>query len=255
MAYKLIFSLIILLLLNACDDIARDNLLDPKNPDSFSRPVILIEAFVNTEVEYSDWAVQGLSNLAAIYGEDIVIAEYHRDLDGNNDPYDDSTTVEKFKNLHTKYVGQNPIQRAIPDVFINGADNRIPGASDANSVNEQASGIVENLLTQKNYYRIEPAIESNGGDISVSCRIARLGNESAEGLKLRLIFIKDYQQQYLNRVVMDMTLAEQVPDIERGGYEEIDLGSFSLGSAPTSVITALLSTDERTVLQCVKQDI
>lgn len=257
MAFKLIFSFLFILLLSACDDIARDNVLDPKNPDSYSQPVILVEAFVNTEVLYSDWAIQGLTNLAATYGEDVVIAEYHRDLTGYPDDYNDPSTDQKFTNLHDKYVGQNAdIPRSVPDVFINGYENRISGAADANSVNEQSSGIVENLLSQKNYYRIEPIIENNGGgNINVACRIARLANRSAEGLKVRVIFIKDYQQQNLNRVVMEMTLAYQVPTIEYGGYKEVELGDFSLGDSPTFVLIALLSADERIILQCVKQDI
>jgi len=260
LAFKLIFSLILVLFLSACKDIARDNVLDPKNPDSFSKQVILIEAFVNNThpaaKDYSSWVVQGLTSLSATYGEDVVIAEYHRDLDGYDDQYNDNSTNQKFTNLHEKYVGTNPsIPRAIPDVFINGYENRISGAANANSVNVHASGVVENLLSQKNYYRIEPVIENSGGNLSISCRIARLGNESAEGLKVRVIFIKDHQQQNLNRTVMDITLAEQLPDIENGGYEEIDLGSFTLESSPTSVVTVLLSDDERTVLQCVKQDI
>ncbi len=257
MAFKLIFSLILVLLLSACKDIARDNVLDPKNPDSFNQSVILIEAFVNTEVHYSGWAVQSLSNLAATYGEDVVIAEYHRDLTGYPDDYNDSSTDLKFTNLHDKYVGQNPdIPRSVPDVFINGHANRISGAADATSVNEQASGIVENLLSQKNYYKIEPIIENNGsGNLSISCRIARLGNKSANGLKVRAIFIKDHQLSDLNRVVMDMTLALQIADIESGGFKEVELGDFSLGTSPSYILIALLLEDERTILQCVKQDI
>lgn len=257
MAFKFIFSLLLFLLLSACADIARDNVLDPKNPDSFSKPVVLVEAFVNTEAPYSAWAVQGLSNLAAAYGEDVVIAEYHRDLTGYEDAYNDSSSDQIFTNLHDKYVGDDPaIPRSVPDVFINGYQNRISGAANANSVNEQASPIVENLLSQKNYYRIEPILENSGNDsLSIAFRIARLANKAAEGLKVRVVFVKDYQQQNLNRVALETTLAAQVPKIVDGGYKKIELGNFSLKESPTSVVIILLSADERSVLQCIKQDI
>jgi len=253
------------LLISACEDIPRDNVLDPKNPESFSKPVVLIEAFVNNThpaaKEYSFWAIQGLVDLKETYADQIAIAEYHRDLklvdSTYNDPYSDDSADQIFTNLHQKYVGENAeIPRSIPDVFINGYINRISGAADANSVYILASGIVENLLSNKNYYRIEPIIENKGsGNIKIDARVAKLGNKSAEGLKVRVVFIKDYAEQNVNRVVMETTLAAQVPTIGKGGYEEIELGNFSFEDLPTSIIIVLLSSDERTVLQCVKQDI
>ncbi|MEJ2053421.1 MAG: hypothetical protein P8X42_05830, partial [Calditrichaceae bacterium] len=79
--YKFIFKLsIILALLAACSDIERDNLLDPKNPDSYSDTPILIEAFVNTSFEYDAAALVALDQIQAQLGDntDIEIVEYHR---------------------------------------------------------------------------------------------------------------------------------------------------------------------------------
>jgi hypothetical protein len=72
--------LVSILLISACEDIPRDNLLDPQNPDSYTSSIILLEAFVNTNnpLPYNLWALEALDEIGGLYGTKIVIAEYHR---------------------------------------------------------------------------------------------------------------------------------------------------------------------------------
>jgi len=244
-------------LLWSCANIPRDNVLDPKNPDSYSKPLVLIEAFVNIAAPYNLWTLEGLQQIKKTYGGNLVIAEYHRDLPAYDDPYCTDSILQKFTNLQQIYVGNdNPIPRGLPDLFVNGFKNRVSGAADKNSVAAQISVIVEDLLSRKNYYTIQPLINVlSKRQLELSCFITLLGNRSANGLKVRAIFIKDYGQPHLRRVVLEMSLGTPLGKITAGAYKKVQLGSFSLNKTPDVVLLILTTDDERQVLQCVKQDL
>ncbi len=252
--YKYIFSIfIILFLLISCDDIPRDNILDPKNSSGYCQPVILIEAFVNTSYPACDRAIEALNLIEADYGGKIVIAEYHRDVAGSID----SCSYLQFDAFHQKYVdaSSSSTQRGIPDIFVNGAGNRVSGASSVNSVRDRLNPIISELVIQKNEYILEPNIQVNGTTINASCKVARLGNQAAAHLRLKLIFIKDYGKTYLKHVSVlpepALIPCVIIDKIEVGEFVEKKFDSLSFTNLPDAVIFTLTSDDEVEIFQTI----
>ena len=129
--FKFIFKLIVLIALTvSCSDIDRDNLLDPKNSESYSETPILIEAFVNTSFEYDSSALEALKLIENDFSDqvDIEIVEYHREHDAapvGEDPY----TKRIFTDLHGVYANIFLLPKAIPDIYVNGSAGRVLGAT------------------------------------------------------------------------------------------------------------------------------
>lgn len=250
--------ILIILFVAACDDIPRDNVLDPKNPQSHNDPVVLIEAFLNSAnpYPYSRWAIQSLNALKQTYGDQIVIVEYHRDLTVNDtltydDPYNDTVSNNYFSLLQDKYVAaDNTVPKGVPDVFANGAATRISGTSGPASVRERLNPLIGEMLTEKNYYKIDPAVDVQQEQLVISCRVAALGNRSASNVRMRVILLKELQTSEANRIAVNLTWpARVVPQIKQGDYVDLDLGSYPWDGGVSSVVFALTTEDELTVLQ------
>ena len=86
-----------------CKDIERDNILDPKNPNSFRPHVVTVEAFVNTSPElpynYNDIMLEALEQLKTIYAAKIIVSHYHRDVQ----EYKDNYALFESDQLYDKY--------------------------------------------------------------------------------------------------------------------------------------------------------
>lgn len=251
---KYIFSIfIILLLIINCDDIPRDNILDPKNSSGYCQPVILIEAFVDTSYDACDRAIEALNLIEADYGGKIVIAEYHRDVEDTTDTY----VYSQYDALHQIYVdsSSSSTQRGVPDIFVNGAGNRVSGASSVTSVSDRLNPIISELVIQKNEYILEPNIQVNGAAINASCKVARLGNQAAANLRLKLIFIKEYSGTYLKHVSVlpKKALIPRViiDKIEAGEFVDKKFDSLSFTYLPDAVIFTLTSGDEVEIFQTI----
>lgn len=256
--FRYISSALFILLFIACSDIPRDNLLDPKNPNGFTESVILLEAFVNTSdnlpSDYSDWAIEGLNNAADFMGEQVLVAEYHRDVQTFDDTLNSEQTSIRFSQLHRQYtIGQDTM--GVPDIFINGAARRIRGSSGADITESQVRDAITPLISEKNYFRIESETQVLSGNlVNVSCKIASLGNKSANGLTLRVIFVKDFGLGQ-RHVVLDLINTVPLADIDQGGVLEKNFDSVQLSVMPDRVIIAILSADANRVLQAHIEDI
>jgi len=262
--YKSIFKcLSFLFILVSCSDLPHDNLNDPKNEDSYTSPVILIESFVNAAHPgpYNQWALSSLQSVENTFGDDVVILEYHRDITEPDTSYDDIyNTVETqqlFTNLQNKYIGTSPvIPRCVPDVFVNGSGIRISGTSSSTSLADRLSPEIDDLLQEKNYFTLEPSVVSSGqGNYQISCRIASLGNNSASDLSMRILFVKKYETDSANRAVMDMILSTPLADIDAGEYIEMDFGEKSFSAEPDAAVFLLTTADDRTIFQTAKLEL
>ncbi|MCK4754801.1 MAG: hypothetical protein KAS58_06175, partial [Calditrichia bacterium] len=69
-----------MVILISCKDIPRDNVLDPKNPDSYRAQVISLEAFVNTENDqmYNEYMLSALQTIVNRYPGKLILLQYHR---------------------------------------------------------------------------------------------------------------------------------------------------------------------------------
>lgn len=246
------FLAVILIFVN-CEDFPRDNVLDPKNPNSYQSSVVLLEAFVNTNnpFSYNLWALEALDSIKSIYGSNIVIVEYHRDTQDFTDPYSKPLI---FEPLYEKYV-QNSIStvKGVPDVFIMGSGHRIQGASGINSVLTRLNSILSSLVVLNTHYSLEPAtINFSGNQLSMSCRIARLGNQSAGNLGLRAILLQQINFQELKRVAMDIVKADNISQLDAGEIRTINFDPVEVNLLPNWIIFSLTSADGLTVYQNIK---
>jgi hypothetical protein len=254
--YKFNYNLfIVVLLLMACKDIPRDNILDPHNPNSYQSSTILIEAFVNTynPLSYNQWALQALDSVKEIYGSKILIAEYHRDTDRYSDPY--SKLI--FEPLYDKYVENSSEKvKGMPDIFVNGTDQRVQGASGVNSVMTRVNTILSKLTIDNTHFTLEPAdVKVSGTTLEASCKIARLGNQIANNLLLRLILIQKVNSQELKRVVTDLKKSSAILRLEAGEITTIKFDPIPIDERPNQIIFSLTSSDELTIYQNIKVDL
>ena len=241
----------------SCADLERDNLLDPRNPDSYSATVPLIEAFVNLAhpSPYNAWAIQSLNALDAQFGRQINIVEYHRDLQIDSitydDPYNDSDQQAFFLQLQTRYVQLWPdLPRVLPDVYLNGAASRFSGAYNANSLKSAMESAISELIAQKNDYILEIESKRESGLVTVNCLVARLGNEADQNLRLRVLFVKKatFQTLTLNYVVKMSWPSILIDKIKAGQYQTIEAGQIAESRAD-GVVCALVLENEQQVLQ------
>lgn len=261
--FKSIFRLIVLIaLLVSCSDIERDNPLDPKNPDSYNETPILIEAFVNTSFSYDSAAIEALNQLENDYRGDISfeIVEYHRTHNlapTGKDPHEQTL----FETFQDQYVAAYTESKAVPDIFVNGTDGRVRGASDANSVYNRLAPIISSLSAQQSKYAMEIDLVTTGQNLNIDYRIARLGNKSEENLELNIILVKNYGTEYLKRVAKDIrNPAKVINKIESGEYSEgniliSDYSSVQFADLPDYAIFTITKQGSITVLKTLKKEI
>jgi hypothetical protein len=252
--YRYVFKLLIgILLLAACSDIPRDNILDPGNPNSFQSSTILIEAFVNTNNPFSfnQWALQALDSVKLLYGVKILIAEYHRNTSQYLDPY---SNTDIFEPLYEKYVENSSSNlKGVPDIFINGTTHRVQGASSVSSVITRLNSIISELVILNNHFTLEPgAIKVNGDELIASCKIARLGSQSAEDLLLKMILVQRVNLQELKRVAVDLKKSNVISRLAAGDIITINFDPVPISQTSEKVIFSLTSSDELIVYQNIE---
>ncbi|MEJ2545154.1 MAG: hypothetical protein P8Y99_13890 [Calditrichaceae bacterium] len=258
--FKSIFKLIVLIVLfAACSEINRDNLLDPKNPDSYSETPILIEAFVNTAFEYDLYALEALNKLEDQFGDEInfEIIEYHRPhpLDStSSDPY----TVQKFSDLHTEYVNNYDEIKAVPDIFFNGGQGMFRGAYDnVDYIYSKLTAILSDLAGQQSEYSIEVNLETSGNLLDIKYRLARLGDTEDSDLELYYCLIKDYDTPYTRKVVdlSNYPDVENINRIKKGEYVEGSIENLPCPNKPKYAIFSIKKKDDITILKTLKKEI
>ncbi len=237
------------LLLSGCDDIPRDNLLDPKNPDSYRAQTILVEAFVNTAhpSEYNDWALEALEQVAANYGDAVLVAEYHRNVAGVVDPYH----LDRNEELYQTYTSAfDPSVAGVPDIFINGITARVQGASGVTNVRQRLVNELQKLVSNTCVWTIEADISRSNNSIQVDCRIARLGAASSDPYIVRAVIVENTGTARLHRVVREILVSSQQPALGYGETRLIELGEFNpQNSNPLSVVLLISSPDRLNVWQ------
>lgn len=269
---RYVFKLLaVLIILAACSDIDRDNLLDPKNDSSYREAKILIESFVTFDssgnpAPYNESALKALNEVEATFEDELIIIEYHRDVAHYNDSYNTNETNTLFSDLHRKYVDQynltipeaQQIPRGVPDIFINGTDSRISGADvqSGNSVTDRLVPVITARQNEKSYFTIEAQVQDMGNNTyNLSGKIAPLGNQPADDLLLKVVFIKNFGSEYLRRVALNLDQGLTIDHIDAGEFKAYQLDPFILTHTPNAVILILTSADEFRILQTYKMEL
>ena len=159
-----------LFLLFSCEELDRNNPLDPKNPRSESRRMILVEAFVNDATPFSSYALSAVDSLAATFSSDqIIIAEHHL-------PSANFTDMNALPESADRYQGLAPADPAVPDLFFNGAKVRMQGASSAHAASQRYRGGLHHELGGITHFTIAARKNIAASEIQIDATIARLGD-------------------------------------------------------------------------------
>ncbi|MCK5077081.1 MAG: hypothetical protein KAR38_11930 [Calditrichia bacterium] len=224
--FKIIFILSLILILS-CKDIPRDNILDPNNTNSYRPQKIFIEAFVNTAniYQYNEYMLSALNEIAEHYGDKVIIAEYHR----NTTSYDDQYHLLTNEELYQDYLDAvNSDLEGVPDVFINGINHRVQGASSISSAVERVEQAVLEEIHKNSYFTIEFSYERENNTITPIVKLARLGKDNAENIIIRGILISKYDNQYHCRVVSKEKQNNIIPTLSNGDVKTYTLDSIEL---------------------------
>lgn len=232
-----------------CGDMPRDNVLDPKNPDSLALRKVMIEAFVNTNnpLGINEYALEALDSLSLLYGDRVMIAEYHR----NTADYTDPLHLEKNELMYQHYVALFDHIKGVPDVFINGSGARIQGASDVAYSMFRLEQVLAGEVSENACFLIEPGYSVSGDKLRPEVRLARLGSENAENLLVRALIVSHLNRPLHTRVVQAVAESNIIPVLKHGEQQVVvfpDL-AFDRGLLNT-LIVYVTDAQSTTIFQC-----
>ena len=254
-ASSFIFKCLPLLLafaLSACEDIPRDNPLDPKNPDSYRAQSATIEAFVNTEndEQYNQYMIMALNTIKERYGNKVAIFHFHR----NVAHFTDSLSLSENDILYDSYINFLGSEKGVPDVFINGPKTRIKGASSVEAALERIEEYLQPYLLTNSYFTLEPVLSRQDGVVYASVNIARLGSLAVENIYLRMAVTERIDNRYLSQVVRHVQISNLIPAMEPGERKAISFSRFNMRSDPNLRIQMMvISNEDLSILQCIEE--
>jgi len=243
--------LFLFFVLTACKDIDRDNILDPKNPDSYRALTTMIEAFVNTENDqfYNQDMIAALNSIKEQHGDKVVIAHFHR----HAGTFMDSLSGQENEILYEKYIDQIDSEKGVPDVFINGPDIRIKGASSAQAALQRIEAQLQPLLIENSYFTIEPSLKRENGSVQISVKLARLGSQAAEDLFLRLVITEKLDNTYRSHVVRRVEVSNLIPEMEPGERKTIAFSDLNIYRNPDlKAIIMVVSNQNLHIFQTIE---
>ena len=200
----------IVLLVFSCSDLERTNPLDPKNPNSESSRVVLVEAFVNSSVgEPITDAVNALAKLHQDFSKDnFIILEHHIEKTADTDPDASPESLNRYQNLVTANTEQ-----AIPDVFFDGQTARVQGASSETTALNRYKIELESRVLASSQFVIELSQSYAGDQLTISAKIARLGSDDAEDLLIQLAVL---EKKNNSNIVRHFTSMKAVNSLKAG---------------------------------------
>lgn len=208
--------IVVVLLLARCEDLDRNNPLDPKNPNSQIDRATLVEVFVNdsTGFEYCNYALDAIEKLSQReeFKTNFFVVQYH--VTNRNANWNDLYARDEFNQRYYEYV---PItsERGIPDAMFNGLQNRIQGAS-LEKIEERYAAAASALSGQKSFFRIEATKKITGNVMSVNVDVARHGRSDAENIDVNVILCEDLKQPRYRYVARKIFQKQSLSIIKRG---------------------------------------
>ncbi len=216
---------------SSCDHIIleRDNELDPKNPNSKTQKIHIVEAFVNNNIANSAYTLEAAEDLMLDdYSGRIVLLEYHIH-DVLPDTY--STMAVNMPELLGRYnLLRAEKNAALPDVYVNGIYdsviiNGIQGAYTVATASDRISSAIDRQ-SAISYFTIEGSfVGANPASISVV--IARLGKNGAANCRVKAAIIESYDANYHKYTVRDL-LPEQALNLNNGDVVNKEFQSSTL---------------------------
>jgi hypothetical protein len=212
----------------------------------------MIEVFVNlhTGFPYDEYMVGALDSLAGMY-PDVVIAEYHRNTRDFQTPYHrDENEVLYLHYLEA--IGSD--LKGMPDVFINGTESRIQGASDKASAFFRLQQTVLGRTPALSRFYIEISAAVQAGQITPTVTLARLGDtDSEESLLVKAVLVSRIAAPLYTRVVTGTVKSAEIGRLSHGKTKKISLPAMQFDdSVPTELIAYVCDRNETRIYQVEK---
>lgn len=246
---SLLFILAVFMCVIGCN-IPRDNVLDPKNPNSLCLRKITIEAFVNTNnpYPYNQYMLSALDSLLKLYPGRLVVAEYHRNTEQDTSEFH----LNENELLYQHYldaVGSS--LKGVPDVFINGVENRVQGASSVQSALLRLQQVILSEMTKNSHFTIELSYQLESGRLKPEATLARLGSEDAENILLKAVLVSRMDEDVHKRVVRGGVKSSVIPALARGEIETFTLPEIPMDeSVFNRLIVYVTDQNEQSIYQC-----
>jgi len=195
---------------SACEKLERNNPLDPQNPQSSRARVVLLEAFVNDATPFSPFALQAVDSISATFAsEQILLLEHHLPSSSFVDTEALLESAERYQNLASS-------ERAVPDVFINGAEMRIQGAARASHATLRYRNALLAALGNSAFFTIEAKSDFSASHAALEARVARLGTSEASQLSVLALVWEDLEAAGHHHVVRKVFPGELVGSMRAG---------------------------------------
>jgi hypothetical protein len=228
---KPIFFILICVIAAGCKDLARDNSLDPKNPNAEAGQIAVIENFIlhYTNIDSIPPVVRNsqdaLYELKGDYGSSALILEYHM-TPAAYPAYRDTFSSPDIDFRYTnKYKGSTA--RGFPHVFFNGKQTWIQGASSQATAKDRYKLILDSLTLKKVKLFCEGSVQIKGDSLAVSGQIARYGDTEISNLLVEMLVLED-RGDFLHFVVRDQLQSQTVTSIEPETIYDLEKRTYEI---------------------------
>lgn len=209
----------------------------------------MIEAFVNLETgsPYDGYMTAALDSLIKRYPDRVLIAEYYRNVQNYKTPYH----LSENDVLYGHYVEVFPNDiKGLPDVFINGTNARIQGASSVESALFRLQQSILTRISDISEFSMEMAYSVNGKQISPTVTLAKLGNSDAQNLLVKIVLISRMDNLH-RRVVTASVKSPRIAQMDHGEIQKIDFSPIQMDfSVESHMLAIVCDQDERIIFQC-----
>jgi len=230
----------------SCGNIARDNVLDPLNPDSTHPRKHLIEAFVNISdhpSQYNQWMLEALVDLQSQNEEDLIVAVYHRTIDEFDDQDVSPVCDIRYADL-LEALDEDDAIAGVPDVFINGTSQRIQGASSAETALGRLQVAVHDEIPQNHQFYMNVQIGQIDTNLNATVTLARLGNQSTNDLRIQAMILSDLNGVYRKQVVRDLKLSDLISHLDAGELKHIEITGLTINPNESQHLVIAVINDE-----------
>ena len=231
-----------------CEGLERSNPLDPNNPMSERRRVVLVEAFVNDSTPYSPFALAALDDLASQTTEaQTLFLVYHLP----SQSYPDTNAISSGRVRYDFYTTQN---QAVPDVFFNGLRHRVQGAASKNTALKRYQNVFTQERDEISHFTIEAQTQVSGNTLSVNVSIARLGDDELTDFFLQAVAFEDISAPGHHYVVRQVLPSESITRVASSERKDITLTASIQGDGNPQrwqVVVFIQQNSKKEVLQAV----
>ncbi|MCI0695690.1 hypothetical protein L0337_27270 [candidate division KSB1 bacterium] len=229
-----------LFLLVACEDLERGNPLDPNNPSSERRRVVFVEAFVNDTAPFSDFALRALDSLAVTFSpQQVVIVEHHLP----SAKFADAEALPESDNRYRLLTAADP---AVPDIFFNGSQSRVQGASTTGAAVFRYRHAIQAEIDKVAHFTIEAQKTISANRIDIDVTVARLGKDGFSQFAVTAMIAEDLGAAGHHHVARKILLPESFSGIAAGERKSVHFTTSLPSAVNTGRIQAVVMVEQTT---------